>query len=121
MKFILFFYLLSLSVITGFALVEDLIVDSEFYQHYLENNQSEIQQESFELNNIPKKILESFADGSIDKKTTVHSQSLSQSHFFIPTPVLTANEQADRPYVLIAKDNTSNVRHTRSEEISNIN
>lgn len=68
MKFILFFYLLSLSAITGFLLTEDYITDSEFYQQYLSGDTIEVQHLPIRNAEVPSEVMQSFSQGAFGDK-----------------------------------------------------
>lgn len=70
MKFILFFFLVSVVSIAGFVLAEDRITDSDFYQNYLHTSQAVDQEAEFKpikASELPADVLESFANGPFGK------------------------------------------------------
>jgi hypothetical protein len=72
MKFILFFFLVSVVSITGFVLAEDKITDSDFYQNYLHAPQvieREVDFKPIKASELPSDVLESFANSPFGKHT----------------------------------------------------
>lgn len=68
MKFILFFYLLSLSVITGAVLSEDYITESDFYRQYLENSSIKASHQPIQYEELPSEVIKSFSESAFGDK-----------------------------------------------------
>mgnify|MGYP001145111447 CR=1 FL=1 len=78
MKFILFFYLLSLAVITGAVVAGDEITGSDTYSQYLKNSAVELQQEPIQHDKLPSEVRKSFSESAFGDKI------ISQA-YIIPT------------------------------------
>lgn len=68
MKFILFFYILSLSAITGFLLADDQITGSDFFQQYLSGDDTVVEQQPVPSTDLPSEVIKSFSDGAFGNK-----------------------------------------------------
>ena len=68
MKFILFFYILSLSAITGFLLADDQITGSDFFQEYLSGDDAVVEQQPIPRTDLPSEVIQSFSDGVFGNK-----------------------------------------------------
>lgn len=68
MRFILFFYLLSLSVITGAVLAEDYITESDFYRQYLNNSSVEALHQPIQYEELPTEVMKSFSKSAFGDK-----------------------------------------------------
>jgi len=64
MKFILFFYVLSLTVIISTVIAGDTIADTSFYHQYLESTSAKSLQEPIQYNQLPKEVLDGFSKSS---------------------------------------------------------
>ncbi len=74
MKFVLFFYLMSLTVITGAILAEDAITDSGFYRQYFSVQETVVGQQPIQYNELPSEVLQGFS------KSTFGDKSISQAY-----------------------------------------
>jgi hypothetical protein len=68
MKFILFFYVLSLLVITGFLLADDQITGSDFFQQYLSGDDTTVEQRPIPPTALPSEVMQSFSEGAFGNK-----------------------------------------------------
>ncbi|MFP4088898.1 MAG: hypothetical protein ACLFUB_13285 [Cyclobacteriaceae bacterium] len=106
MKFILFFYILSLMVITGLVLGEDTIVESSFYQEYM-TDEFVVQENKtlIEKEDIPGAVLQSFAKspfGELDIKKVYTIPSSASKHWI--DYLMISNRVNNEVYVLALAD-----------------
>lgn len=73
MKFMQFFFLVSVVSIIGFMLAEDKITTSDFYQNYLHNDAQVLEKDAelkpINASELPSVVMESFANSPFGKHT----------------------------------------------------
>jgi len=80
MRFILFFYVLCLAVISGFVVAGDQLTDSAFYKEYLTGRIDQLQQESIQTSDLPTEVMRSFFEGPFKDKDIAHAYRLPSSY-----------------------------------------
>jgi len=126
MRFILFFYLLSLTVIIGFVLAEDTVVDSDFYQEYLAAKEisTALQEEPIRRTDIPSKVMKSFAESPFNDKVISQAYKIPASTASNLISALIDNaEKSEETYVLaLAGENERmyRLRYNRHGELINV-
>jgi hypothetical protein len=100
MKFILFFYLLSLSVITGFVLAEDYITDSDFYQEYMRGKAFELQQEPIHHDDVPTEVMKGFSESAFGDKIISQAYIIPASTSNLIAALVNEKEDPKETYVL---------------------
>lgn len=125
MKFILFFYLLSLSAITGFLLAEDYIIESDFYRQYLSADTMEVKQQPIRNADLPSEVIQSFSDGAFGDKiiTQAYKIPASSGSELIDRMVNNQHVPEDTFVLLLASDSNNintTLKYSRTGELINV-
>ena len=73
MRFILFFYVLCLTVISGFVIAGDQLTDSAFYEEYLSGKVEQLQREPIQTSDLPTEVMRSFFESPFKDKNIAHA------------------------------------------------
>jgi hypothetical protein len=125
MRFILFFYILSLSAITAFLLTEDYITDSEFYQQYLTDDTLAVQQFPIQNADVPSEVMQSFSEGAFGDKIISQAYKIPASPGYELIDRLVNNQRTpEDTYVLLLASDSNNIsttlKYSRTGKLINV-
>lgn len=111
MKIVKFFYLLSLVAIIASALAEDVIVQTSFFQEYLDESVEEVNHKLINPSEIPAEVMHSlmqspFKDLSIQEARKVEESASLTAPLWMKSLIAIKNQET--LYVLSLSDNINN-------------
>lgn len=125
MKFILFFYLLSLSAITGFLIAEDYILMSDFYRQYLSANTMEVEQQPIRNTDLPSEVIQSFSEGAFGDKIISQAYKIpASSGSELIEQMVNHRQVSEDTFVLMLASDSNNIsttlKYSRTGKLINV-